>query len=1068
MTRYLLLLLLLPAVAWADGFPEDLYYGGPTLAALLKRLRDSKVDSDLRAAARTILVHAGPESHEAAPQVLMALKNDSPVVRARLTAALARMGPKVVPALTAALFFDDERVRLGAAQALREIGPPARPAGRALDNLVGNPALAPLALQVVCFEARYSTSDTLPDGSPAKFMALNCTETLVKLANRRPTLLDLGSLASELPGRLNGPTPAVRLAARRLALIAGPGAVPALVGCLSHVSARARLEAIEALGLIGHPDAVAPLMGLAEKGTPGARAAACRALGRIGSTRAGPALMSALASAEPDVRVEAAIALGRLGPSAAPAAPALCEALADSEPEVVQAARTALARIGKAALPAVLRLLKRDDELQRGQAIRTLREMAPEAPAVVKALVAARLADKPYIDRDVFEALAVMGPQGVTHLARAASDGDAHAVEQLRRLGPLAAPAVERLAGALGRGEMPVKQAILVALRQIGPAARPASSAMLDLPSSSLRVLALQAMADMGTPPKDAAPLVKKALTSSSADEQAAALNYLAVVGRGDVTDEAVVKLLKADVSVATSAADLLLLEGKEAPVVEGLKKGLVGGANTTRLLHAAWAGPKGKALAPALHRILTAFNPDHRVLAAHALLRIDPKDDEAAKALLALLNSPAGQGADHLFDVVALQTGRAEEFVPALTRLAGPKYDVVTRLRAAQALAAFGEKAAKPADDLLLLLAWIGPYLENLALLAEDQLADGRLPPALPGGLLGSQTRARLKGAFAALDARSTDAMEELRAALPAFRADLEGRVLPALIALGPDAVRAAEASLSNQSTHLTRAAALFLARVGKPAALASAGLKKGLRHHDTLTAARCASALASLGQRASVPTLVRGLCRDEETALESLRGLEALDERGVLPAVVSAMRRLEPRVRAAACRVLAKAGLMAPARAALRDRSPLVRVEAALLLWRADKTFKANLVLAEALSSEDVDAVELALQAVAEHGEAARPLWPAILPHLDSAVPSVRLAAALALNKARGDVAWPGRLLTLLAEDEMLEPALRARAVQGLAQVSGKGARLPLTRLLHGPLPPGAVRSAVSKALE
>src|SRR5262249_22995560 len=154
-------------------------------------------------------------------------------------------------------------------------------------------------------------SETLPEGNEATFLALNCIDTLVTLANRRPTLLDLGSLSAELPGRLNAPSPAVRLVARRLALVAGPQAVPALIGCLSHASARVRLEAIELLGQVGHPDAVAPLMGVVERGTPGARAAACRALGRIGSTRAGPALISALGSTEPDVRVEAALALGR-------------------------------------------------------------------------------------------------------------------------------------------------------------------------------------------------------------------------------------------------------------------------------------------------------------------------------------------------------------------------------------------------------------------------------------------------------------------------------------------------------------------------------------------------------------------------------------------------------------------------------------------------------------------------------------------------------------------------------------------------------------------------------------
>jgi HEAT repeat protein len=501
---------------------------------------------------------------------------------------------------------------------------------------------------------------------------------------------------------------------------------------------------------------------------------------------------------------------------------------------------------------------------------------------------------------------------------------------------------------------------------------------------------------------------------------------------------------------------------------VELLKKALAGGASAPHLLRAAWAGPKGKALAATIRPALKGDDLHLRVLAAHALLRIDPKDDRAATALLTLLNYRAGRTAKHLFDVVALQTTRAEAFVPVLTELTGPKHNFVTRLRAARALEAFGEKAAKSSEALLSLLAWARPHLEDLTLLAEDDLAASRVPAGPSDGLLDAQTRARMKEALAALKARSPDALEELRAALPVLRADVEERIVTALTALGPDAVRAAEASLSDQRTHRTRAAALFLARVGKPAALASAGLKNGLKHHDALTAARCASALASLGQRACVPTLVRGLSGDEETALESLRGLEALDERGVLPAVVSVMRRLEPRVRAAACRVLAKAGLLAPVRAALRGRSPLVRVEAALLLWRADRAFNAAPILAEALSADDVDVVESALLAAAECGEPARPLWPAILPHLDSAVPSVRLAAALALNKARGDVARPGRVLTLLAEDETLRPSLRARAVQGLAQVSGKGARLTLTRLLHSPLPPGTVRSAVGKALE
>lgn len=1063
MTRYLLLMLLLPAAARADGFAEDLDYGGATLAALLQRLRVG-LRSDALEASRVILVHAGPDAHEAAPQVLMGLKHTSPVVRARLASALGRMGPRAVPSLRAALHFDDEQVRIGAARALAEMGPVASPAQRALFNVIRNTARdAPL--RVACFEAWYSAEGRPPRGPVTTWMAKNCSPSLVRLANSRPAVLDTADLSSGLTELLSSPSPEVRRDARRLALLAGPRAVPALVRCLGSLSARARLEACEALGVIGHPDAVAPLMGLAERGTPGTRAAACRALGRIGSTRAGPALMAALGASEADVRAEAAVALGRLGPAAGHAAPALCEALSAPEPEVALAARAALARIGKPALPSLLRLLRREDELQRGQALRALREMGPAAAATAGALLAARVPGKPYISRDVCEALAVLGPEGIKQLAGPASEGDEQAIVPLQRLGPLAAPAVEGLARALGKGDMNTKRAILEALRQAGPAANAAAKEVLALEPPALRPLALSTLANIGAPPKDAAPLVKKALASSEDVQRLAALNYLAVEGRGDLADEALVKLLEDDGPVAARAADLLLLDGKAGPVVEYLKKALRGGGTRPRLLRAAWA--RDGALADSLRKVLKGTNPDLTVLAAHALLRADPKDDEAAKALVALLRSAGDWRAAHLFDVVALQTGRAEEFVPVLAELAGPRNDFARRLLAAQALGAFGEKAGAASGRVLLLLADVGRQLEGLELLAEDSMAQKRPFRLSPDLAADSQTRARLKAAVAGLDAQSDEALEELRSALPALRADLEERLLEALSALGRGAVRAAEASLADERTHVRRAAALFLARAGKSASPAAVALKKAVKDHDPLTAVRCASALAGLGQRASVPALVRGLAGDEEAALEALSGLEALGERGPLPAVASAMRRLEPRVRAAACRALAKAGLMGPVRAALRDRAALVRLEAALLLWRADKKFRVAPALAEAIASPDVDTVEAGLRAAAECGAAARSLWPAILPQLSSPVPSLRLAAAVALHNSRGDVVLPHEALKALAEDDTLRPSLRLRAVRALARVSGKRARLTLTRLLHGPLPPGPLRDAVVKAL-
>src|SRR4051794_30918938 len=100
-----LALLMVAGLARADGFADELRYRGDTLAEWLHKLEAD--DRAVRLAASRVLLHVGPEAREAAPALLMALKNDNAVVRDRVADALARIGPQAVPVLTAALTFDD-------------------------------------------------------------------------------------------------------------------------------------------------------------------------------------------------------------------------------------------------------------------------------------------------------------------------------------------------------------------------------------------------------------------------------------------------------------------------------------------------------------------------------------------------------------------------------------------------------------------------------------------------------------------------------------------------------------------------------------------------------------------------------------------------------------------------------------------------------------------------------------------------------------------------------------------------------------------------------------------------
>ena len=133
-------------------------------------------------------------------------------------------------------------------------------------------------------------------------------------------------------------------AARALATIGSPEAVPALASALRDPSPDLRAEAAAALGHLQAASALPDLFHALKDPDPSVRWQTVRALGEIGAPSAVPLLIQALKDAQPSVRLQAVMALTKFKDlSALSALKALAEA--ESAPLVRQAARDAIKAI---------------------------------------------------------------------------------------------------------------------------------------------------------------------------------------------------------------------------------------------------------------------------------------------------------------------------------------------------------------------------------------------------------------------------------------------------------------------------------------------------------------------------------------------------------------------------------------------------------------------------------------------------------------------------------------------------------------------------------------------------
>lgn len=301
--------------------------------------------------------------------------------------------PEDVPDMILRLRDPEPKVRVGAAWALGELGPKARDAVPDLLEALKDRSIANLA--------QYALARI---GKPA-------IPALVKLMKDEDNAMrDPADLHSQLCSH-------AFYALREM----GPEAkavIPDLIELIK-VPKFGRAGFIEFLGDFGSDakDAIPLLSDILLEGRlePTGRDnferwKAATTLGQIGRLGV-PALLRALRESDDQGRYWAAVGLCEAGPEAEAAIPALLELRTDRDIRVREMAGSALEAVGKAAVPALIRGLRHDDLYVRGEAVRLLGRLGPDARDAAPHLKRLLDDEDPFIGKAAAAALSKVSPK---------------------------------------------------------------------------------------------------------------------------------------------------------------------------------------------------------------------------------------------------------------------------------------------------------------------------------------------------------------------------------------------------------------------------------------------------------------------------------------------------------------------------------------------------------------------------------------------------------------------------------------------------------------------------------
>jgi len=375
----------------------------PAVAALSRCVAETH--PELKEYAILALGDVGPSARAAVPALKDVLDDQDLDVRLKAAEALwqiNRQPDDVIPVLTKILEIGGDSERSQACERLRDMGPWAAPAVRALANMVRNDS----------YEfARYYAAEALgaigleaAPAIPALAVAIEEDESHFVQA-----------YATEALGK-----------------IGGPQAVSLLIAALEHEDDYVRMKALDAVEALG-PGARAAIPALmrALKNDETNSPFVATALGAIDTEGIStPALIEALRSESPEMRRFAAFGLSRMGRKAAAAEKALHDGLRDGD----LAARIAAAEAhwsisGKAdeAVDVLRSVLQASPDWPVPMwAASALAEMGLAAKAAVPELIACLKSDTGYVASYAAEALGKIGPEAASAAPALAAQLEKH------------------------------------------------------------------------------------------------------------------------------------------------------------------------------------------------------------------------------------------------------------------------------------------------------------------------------------------------------------------------------------------------------------------------------------------------------------------------------------------------------------------------------------------------------------------------------------------------------------------------------------------------------------------
>ncbi|MDB6151946.1 MAG: repeat-containing protein [Chthoniobacteraceae bacterium] len=441
-------------------------------------------------------------------------------IRREAALQLGKAGPAAkdaVPGLIKALSDEDKQVWSNAAGALAAIGPEAVEAIPALVLALDSRAGRGRERRQLILRAAYALTRIGPAAIPELIKALSSDDTGQRIGASK-ALAGMGPAAKD--------------------------AIPALLLNLSNDDVLLRRETVDALGEIG-PDAAKPLLDSLASDLPRRREAVVLALGRLAQKGApvSPALL-AMFKGESDPLVRAALfgVLPSLQAEPAVSVPLLMDGLKESVEAVRRSAINALLlmRSAQSALiPSLVASLKEPDAAVNERAADILARMGASAKSAVPELIETLVRRQPtsaiYVD-----AIAQIGPSAAPLIFQSLGADDPAAIprerwdgilQSLKTMGGVVAPA---LGTALTDGKTSVRLIAAQALGQIGPLAAASVPALLKTCGDAdprLRSASLASIVAIHADSKMVIPRVETALHDSVPAVRLAALQLVPAFG---------------------------------------------------------------------------------------------------------------------------------------------------------------------------------------------------------------------------------------------------------------------------------------------------------------------------------------------------------------------------------------------------------------------------------------------------------------------------------------------------------------------------------------------------------